>query len=164
MPWGPSSALAGAQWWLCGLAAGLTAESALGPSVVRRVRYEDLVAQPAQELKAISAHLNIEFEAQMIQGGGLDIPRYTEKYHHLASLAPQTSRIDQWRKRLKPREVEIIEASVGEVLKRLEYVPDYYPLAEPPSRAERLAGDTRDYALRCFVNPVRNWSRRIYAR
>lgn len=68
----------------------LTARMRWGPGVVHRLRYEDLVAQPEQELRALCAFLGEQFEPAMLE-------------HHTSAAARRTAQLSEsWRRAGEP--------------------------------------------------------------
>jgi hypothetical protein len=65
MPFGPNNAWAAGPWWARGIRAGIDAQRR-HPEQVRTVRYEDLVADPDREVRAICAFLELAYEPQML--------------------------------------------------------------------------------------------------
>jgi Sulfotransferase family len=65
MPFGPNNAWAAGPWWARGIRAGAEA-ARRHPDQVRTVRYEDLVADPDREVRAICAFLELAYEPQML--------------------------------------------------------------------------------------------------
>lgn len=64
--WAPSSALEAARLWKRYLYNVRKAEAALGPTRFMEVRYEDLSAQPEQELQRIATFAGVEWSAEDI--------------------------------------------------------------------------------------------------
>jgi hypothetical protein len=137
LDWGPNNALHAAEFWMAGCAAGLAAESQLGPERVLRVRYEDLVCDPGPTLGRITGFAGLNYEAAMAEAGGFQPSRYSEG-HRLVGRPPDRSRVDSWQQTLTPRQIEIFEAEAGEFLTTLGYVPVHGIRARPATKAETL--------------------------
>ena len=158
LEWGPNTVFAAARYWLESLSAGLAAETALGARCIR-TRYEDLVSEPETELRKLCSGLGIEFDQAMVDGGGFEVSSYSKGQHALVGSAPDPNRALAWKQQLSPREIEIFEAAVGDVLPLLEYEPQVGMAAIPATRTERLSGELKDLFRRRVINRVRKRSR-----
>jgi hypothetical protein len=69
------------------------------------VRYEELVARPEQTLRGICEFIGVPYSLEM-----LEYPR-TTRY-----TTPDPALIDQWRVRLRPREIQLLEERLGTML------------------------------------------------
>jgi hypothetical protein len=65
MPFGPNNAWAAGPWWARGVRAGAEARRR-HPGQVRIVRYEDLVADPDGQVRAICAFLELTYDPAML--------------------------------------------------------------------------------------------------
>jgi len=63
---------------------GLAAEQAFGQRIIR-VYFEDLVNNPADELKRICEFAGLEFRRSMVAGSGFEVPEYTRRQDKLQS-------------------------------------------------------------------------------
>jgi hypothetical protein len=138
LDWGPNNALHAAEFWMARCAAGLAAESQLGPDRVLRLRYEDLVGDPGPTLRAIASFAGLDYEPAMAEGSGLQPNQYHERQHRLVGHPPDRSRVNGWRQSLTPRQIEIFEAEAGEFLTTLGYVPLHGIRARPATQVEVL--------------------------
>ncbi len=156
LDWGPNTALGCAHYWAHQLACGLAAET-FAPDRVMRVRYEDLVTSPEPTLRRICDHAGIEFAPAMSTGGGFAVPHYTRRQHKLVGQPPDPSRLEAWRGKLAPRDVEIFEAEVEELLDMLGYERDYKGNARKASTFARISTEARDQ-----LSMVKNRLRKRY--
>ncbi len=154
LDWGPNDVIAAAEDWTRSLAHGLSLATTF-PDRVMRVRYEDLVTDPATVLAKICAFAGIAYDPRMVDGGGFRLPQSLAKQHALVGQRPDASRLDAWRTKLTPREVEIFEAIVGELLPLHGYTPDFGERARPPSSLVELYYGTRDRLLGLGWNRLR---------
>ncbi|HEX7009989.1 MAG TPA: sulfotransferase [Phycisphaeraceae bacterium] len=69
------------------------------------VRYESLIAQPQEELQRITAFMGVAFDPAML--------RYAQNTSY---AAPDPSLTQQWRRKLTPREIQLVEARIGDML------------------------------------------------
>jgi Sulfotransferase family len=152
LDWGPNNALHAAEYWMARCAAGLAAESQLGPERVLRVRFEDLVSNPGFVLQRIATFAGLDYQPAMAEGAGLQPGRYHQQQHHLVGQPPDPSRLDRWRQSLAPRQVEIFEAEAGDVLSLLGYEQLYGIRARPATQIEVLRMRVADLARRAGNN------------
>lgn len=120
LDWGPNTSLKTAEWWKDNIAAGLALETKY-PERVKVVRYEDLLSNPHKVLKNISGFCGIEYKEKMLEGDGLQLPEYTQKQHSLIGEGIDPTRAYSWKKKIRRRDVKIIEASTRSLLHRFDY-------------------------------------------
>ena len=152
LDWGPNNALHAAEFWMARCAAGLAAESQLGPDRVLRVRYEDLVGNPGPTLRGIASFAGLDYEPAMAEGSGLQPKRYHERQHRLVGHPPDRSRMDGWQQSMTPRQIEIFEAEAGDFLTTLGYVPLHGIRARPATPVEVLRMRLGDLPRRVWNN------------
>lgn len=134
--WGPNSISSAAHFWSQRVAMGMALRDCLPHNRWARVRYEDLLAQPDEELRRICATLELPFDDAMIAARGYHVPPSTRKQHHLVGQALAPQRIDAWQQELSQRQVEIFEAHVGPLITYLGYQLSFGRSARLPSAAE----------------------------
>lgn len=121
LDWGPFSPVAAAEWWCARCAPGLAMEGLLGDRCVR-VRYEDVVTDPAATLDRLVSFLggeaNLGYEGD---GNGMFLPQYTRSQHRLVLKPPEASRANAWEGTLGPRDVKLFESRAGSLLPGLGY-------------------------------------------
>jgi hypothetical protein len=160
LDWGPNNALHAAEFWMARCAAGLVAESELGPERVMRVRYEDLVGDPGSTLSRIARYAGLDYEPAMAEGTGLHPSPYHQAQHRLVGRSPDRSRLDSWRQSLTSRQIEIFEAEAGEFLTMLGYGPVHGIRARPATQVEVLRMRLGDLGRRAGNNLKRQWRAR----
>jgi phage gp36-like protein len=109
LDWGPNNAYTASRHWADRLQQALVVESAEGDNCLR-VRYEDLVNQPAVVMEKICHFIDIPFDTNMLKGGGLKLPKFTQGQHRLVGSTPQASRATQWRDKLSHKELRDFES------------------------------------------------------
>jgi hypothetical protein len=134
LDWGPNTIVHAAPWWGERVSHGLAAETLPGPARALRVTYEELVREPERVMRGVCDFCAIPYEPAVLVSAGFRVPKYTENQHALIGGTPDPSRIDAWRSKLTRREIEIFEASTGDLLPLLGY-----PL-EFGNRARRATG------------------------
>ncbi|MEV4450290.1 sulfotransferase [Streptomyces mirabilis] len=122
--------------------------SELGPDSWYRLRFEELVADPAGQLRGVCGFLGEEYAPGMTEPhrvAGMAVPaRMT--WHRRTHGALDTSRAGTWTSRLTPDQIRLSEAVLGERLTSYGYElagavrPDpaellRYPRVEVPRRA-----------------------------
>lgn len=146
--WGPNRILAAAKYWQERIALGLAAETAFGPTRVRRVTYEDLVAQPETQLRRIAEWIGVDYEPAMVHPTGIDMSAFASFDHGLVGRPIEAKRASDWTDRLSPRAIEIFEAQTGDLLPLMGY---RLICSEPPQPArgvEKLRLLVEDQLLR----------------
>ncbi len=109
LDWGPNNAYMGTRFWAERLEQALGVEMAEGGRCLR-VRYEDILRQPAAEIERVCAFAELPYDEGMLNGGGLILPEFTRGQHQLVGKPPDASRLDAWRKKLSRAEIEDFEA------------------------------------------------------
>lgn len=107
--WGPNNAYMATRHWAERLQQALDVEIAEGHRC-RRIRYEDILAQPEQTLSDLCNWSGLSYQDQMLEGGGLILPRFTQDQHKLVGQRPDTSRAADWQQKLRHQEICEFEA------------------------------------------------------
>ena len=107
---------AGARYWLEAEQSWDRLRAHIPPDCWVEVTYEDLVRDPERVLTEICTHLGLEFEEGM-----LDYARDTSYERPRAELA------EQWRHRANDRDVQLVEARLGDLLTERGYPPSGLP-------------------------------------
>jgi hypothetical protein len=154
--WGPNDVEASAQWWLSRLSTALMCELALGAECVLRVRYEDLVSDPATALGRVCAFIGVEYEPSMAAGGGYRLPKYWNHGHTLVARSPDASRIGAWARDLSASDIERFEAAAGPALEFFDYPLRYGGGARPSALLERLRRGASEFVRFYLMNPPRH--------
>lgn len=160
LDWGPNSAGQSAMYWAAQLAAGFALETALGPDVVRTVRYEDLVRDPAGTLASVCDFLGIPYRDDMVNARDYRVGAYEAEQQRLVAGPPQPDRIEAWREQLTMRQIRDFERATGELLEYLGYPLVLGAAARPPSRTENLVTILVSNGRRWTLDKVR-FRRRI---
>ena len=93
---------------------------------IHRMRYESLITHPEEELSALCAFIGVLFDPSML--------RYGDKSTY---QAPDSGLVAQWRRKMAPREIALLESKVGPMLANRGYRPS---VADPvsPNALERI--------------------------
>jgi len=87
------------------------------------LRYEDLIRDPERELARVCRFLGADYDPRMLE------------YAQDSSYArPDPSLIGQWKKKLSPEELSLLEARIGPRLRRRGYEPSGVAAAQVPTR------------------------------
>ncbi len=109
LDWGPNNAYMATRFWSERLQQALAVEISESGNCLR-VRYEDILRDPESEIQRICDFAGLDYRPGMIDGGGLILPGFTHSQHQLVGSRPNPSRIDQWRTRVKPHEIQEFES------------------------------------------------------
>ena len=109
-----------ALWWELNVRWGREDGEWLGPELYREMRYESLVAHPAEECAALCDFLGLEYDEAMLQ--------YHEAFEEADASPgvghdrqPITSGLRNWRSQMPADDVERFEAAAGALLDELGY-------------------------------------------
>lgn len=117
-----------ALWWELNVRRGREAGKALGPELFRELRYESLVAHPAEECAALCEFLGLAYDEAMLN--------YHEAFSEAADAKatndrqPIASGLRNWKAQMPTSDVERFEAAVGTLLDELGY-PRAFPRPRP---------------------------------
>jgi hypothetical protein len=140
-----------ALYWKWNVGLGREAGSSLGPELYHEVRYEALVADPAEECAKLCDFLGVPYDDAMpaFHEGrtrvepGLDAKR---------AWLPVTGGLRDWRSQMPAEHVERFEAAASELLDELGYSRAF---PNPPPRSERRAAELQA----SFAREVRSRTR-----
>jgi hypothetical protein len=123
--------------------------SRIGNDRFVEIRYENLVANTEGELKRICQFLDVPWDAAMLS--------YDSESTY---SAPDPSLAMQWKRKAPPRDVQQVEARVGELLTDRGYEPSGLP-ALNPSPAD-IAAMERESRMLCAKFRLKRYGWRIY--
>lgn len=109
-----------ALWWRWMVCSGRDAGSGLATGAYHEIRYEELVARPAETLRTITEFLQLPYSDQMLT-------YYEGKTRHQPGLPtnkawlPPTPGVRDWRRQMTLRDLELFEAIAGELLTELGF-------------------------------------------
>ena len=107
-------------WWAAYLRNADLGATALGASHYREVRYEDLVAQPAETLTGLCEFVGVPAAREMSEfhlGRTRDDPKLSSKERWL----PPTQGLRDWRNQMSAADLQLFEALVGPLLEARGY-------------------------------------------
>jgi hypothetical protein len=108
----------------------------LAPEQVHELRYEDLIREPEKELARLCAFLGTDFDPAMLD--------YAESSSY---ERPDPALVAQWRRKLSPRELALLEGRIGARLRAAGYEESGVPAVAPGPLA-RLALGIQDRLAR----------------
>lgn len=135
--WAEDPVTTAALWWECHVRLAREAGNALGPDLYSEIRYEALVAHPAEECARLCAFLGVPYVDTMLR---FHEGRFSGKAGQDAkhSWQPITPGLRNWRTQMPSRDVENFEAAVGNLLGELGL----------PRGAAQPSLDSRNHASR----------------
>jgi hypothetical protein len=113
--------------WRSYMAALLEASRGPRASAIRRVRYEDLVADPETEVRGLCEHVGVEFTSDL-----LEVTRTNTSFAEESASSSGNAEVargivgsskDRWRTELSRTEIWVGERVFGNVMRELGYVP-----------------------------------------
>jgi len=121
-PWGPTDVYYHFARWLVDVAWQRRLEGDGGDRVCS-VRYENLVARPAEELRTLAEFLGLPYESEMAEGHGKpqDLLVREQGWKARAVEAITPSRTERWRRELTEEQNRRMERWGGKVLRSLGY-------------------------------------------
>jgi hypothetical protein len=117
--WGESPVSTAALWWEWQVRLGREAGIPLGPEVYREVRYESLVAHPAETCAELCAFMGVPYDDTMTlfhEGRGNQCAGGARR-----EWLPPTPGLRDWRSQMRSEDVERFEAVAGDLLDELDY-------------------------------------------
>lgn len=91
------------------------------PNKVTLVKYEAIVSNPKQHIKALCEYADITYEDIKLEGKGFTIPGYTASQHKLVGKKVSPSQIEKWKEELTSRDVLIIETKCKQAMLAFDY-------------------------------------------
>ena len=126
------------------------------PDQLLDVRYEDMVRDPADALRRIAGFSRAARRRRRDRGDD-HAPRrgvFNEGWQERLSEPISTAPIDDWRERLEPGHVALIEHATGDAMRRLGYEREHGLVADPRRedlRALRVHRRNRDIKWRRYA-------------
>lgn len=109
LDWGPNNAYSCSRHWAERLQQALIVEYAEGDNC-RRVFFEDLVTEPEKNLNELCEFAGLPYSDEMVNGGGLIKPGFTEAQHQLVGKRPLAAKAHAWRTQLSQQELRDFES------------------------------------------------------
>jgi hypothetical protein len=158
--WAEDRVSTAALWWERKVRLGRQEGRALRPGLYYEIRYEDLVARPAQECAKLCAFLGVPYDDAMLYFHEAPPPPYQGNSHPWRPITPG---MRDWRSQMSAADVERFEAVSGDLLDELGY-PRAVASPSPASRGH--AARLRD----CFSQEAfsrkdalpAGWSKRLH--
>jgi hypothetical protein len=122
-PWGPDDFAGCVRQWRDWVASGLRAGVRLGVGRYLEVRYEELVDDPGQVLRAICDFADLTFDEQMLSfhRRAEDVLRHERPNYHPHLGEPLQAGLRNWRRDLSDKEAAEFEQIAGALSERLGY-------------------------------------------
>lgn len=161
LDFGPRTLGEAAIYWRRFVGAGRAAGRALGPDRYAEVRYEDVLADPEEEMRRLAPFAGVAFDASMLRYFERAPAIVGAKDHYRNVYLPPTTGLRDWRTEMSPAEVATFEALAGDLLADLGYeraVPRPPASARVAARREWLRLQTRRAARRAAkATGLRKW-------
>jgi Sulfotransferase family len=127
IPSGPDNVWQAARRWRRDVNAGRRAGRALESGRYLEVRYEDLVARPARQLRIICAFLDLSFDPGLLEAdaSALEKVRPSWRFIHARVELPPTQGLRDWRREMRVSNQIAFEAVAGATLMELGYERRY---------------------------------------
>jgi hypothetical protein len=135
--WRQEPVATAALWWELHVRLARDAGASMEPSHYHEMRYEELVADPAEEAGALCSFLGLAYSEAMTrfhEGRTRKDPELGSNKQWL----PPTPGLRDWRTQMPEHDVELFEAVAGELLDELGY----------PRAFSRISADTAERAAR----------------
>jgi hypothetical protein len=154
----PRDAAGFACQWRAEVVAARDLGRRVGPRYLE-LRYERLVAEPAESLRAVCDHVVLTFEPAMLDyAGDVDV---TRQPHQQSLTRPPTAGLRDWRRDMPAGDVQAFERVAGDLLAELGYETSSRPSLR--GRLERAWYAARITAWNASAQAVRRsplWRRR----
>lgn len=123
---GPADLVQAADTWRTRVLGARAAARSVGPSRYREVRYEDLVARPAEEIREICSFIELDFVPRMVEphrrdGGNDDLDGLGRQDHHASLGRPITAGLRDWRAQMAPGDVRRYDEVAADALAEFGY-------------------------------------------
>ena len=155
LDWGPNTVIKAASWWKAMVREGLALEAFLPADQIVRVKYEDLVYEPEETVRALCERLDLPYEGAMLRADGFQPPGYTASQHKLVGKRPDPERATRWKQTLTDRQVELFESLAADLLAQMGYDLIYGAQADPPTLRERAAARIKELIRGDIINGAR---------
>jgi hypothetical protein len=86
------------------------------------IKYEDYVEDPESHLKVLCVFLNMEYSIKMLEGGGVNLPKFTQQQHKFTTKPADISRINQWQYKISDYDRDVIELVCYEWMLHYGYI------------------------------------------
>ncbi|MDW3218209.1 MAG: sulfotransferase [Acidimicrobiales bacterium] len=135
---GPRGLAAAASYWRRVIRAVDAASAVVGPEQLRTFRYEDLAADPAGTLQAISAFVELDYDERMLDFAThmKTRPRRQPAATKQKLAGPAAAGVRNWTQ-MAPADVRLVESVAGAELRGAGYALSDYPVSAVQRRAAR---------------------------
>jgi hypothetical protein len=118
--WSESPVSTSALWWEWQVRLSREAGIPLGPEMYREIRYESIVAHPAETCAELCAFIGVPYDDTMTRFHEARANQCTGRRARPRSLPP-TPGLRDWRSQMRSEDVERFEAVAGDLLDELDY-------------------------------------------
>lgn len=107
------------------------------PDSIAQITYEEYV-KDSSVLIGLCEFLEIEFSEDMRNGGGVILPKFTQKQHKLTMGKASTTKLSSWKNKISVKEDDAIKFFCHEWMVEFEYSAKDYLTDEPSARDKRI--------------------------
>lgn len=121
---GPSTLTEAALYWRRRVTEGRRAGLRMGPARYREVRYEELVANPAEVTRELCDFVGIAFDTRMLtyfEDGSRLRSETADPAAHRHLNRPPTTRLRDWRTEMSPGDAAVFDVLAGDALVEFGY-------------------------------------------
>lgn len=93
----------------------------LFPNKICLIKYEDILLNPALEIKKLCEFSAITYDDTMLEAKGFKIPGYTASQHNLVGKKLDKNRIEKWKDELNEKDILIIESKCRYIMNAFGY-------------------------------------------
>jgi hypothetical protein len=91
------------------------------------VKYEDYVENSAFHLQQLCAFVDLKYTDEMLNGGGVRLPKFTQQQHAFTTKPAEKSRIHQWQGKVSDYDRAIIEFECFDWMQHYGYIQGERP-------------------------------------
>lgn len=147
--WGPNNVKDASKLWAESIGYGCALQQSI-PDRVLTIYYEDLLLSTEGVLKEVCDFVGIRYSDNMLAGTGFRLPDYTKKQHGLVGKSIDSSRIENWKKKLTSHEIYEIEDRLLSLMTLHGY--EIYQKNKPNKESTKETLNQKIKKIRSFVH------------
>ena len=107
------------------------------PNSIAQIKYEEYV-KDSSVLTGLCEFLQIKYSEDMLNGGGVMLPEFTQKQHKLTMGKATTTKLSSWKNKITAKEDDAIKFFCHEWMVEFEYLDEEYLTSEPSAHDKRV--------------------------